>query len=62
MKNKVKNVEARDSLEIAESVGLLDVEDSALSSITGGCTPSCGGGTGPTTRDFSCMPPGENCP
>lgn len=61
MKENIRNPEARDSLT-DNPAGMQELEDAVLNSITGGCNPDCGGGTGPTTRDFSCVPPGEQCP
>lgn len=67
MNNKIKalkNPELRNDDELNHPAGMQDIEDSALSTITGGCTPSCGGG-GPgrnTTFVSSCVPPNGGCP
>lgn len=43
-----------DQVSLTNPAGMHELEDSALSSITGGCNPNCGGGTGPTTWLWSC--------
>lgn len=73
-----KNPEFRQTLsgeeqaELNHPAGLQALEDSVLTSITGGCGPNpppgCGGGgggggfPGATTFLMSCVPPGSGCP
>lgn len=60
-----------DQADLNHPVGLQEIEDSALNSITGGCGPNpppwCGGGgggggPGATTFVNSCVQPGSQCP
>ncbi|MCG8456660.1 MAG: mersacidin/lichenicidin family type 2 lantibiotic [Holophagales bacterium] len=60
----LRDAEYRNSLTEAERAqlpahpaGIASVSDEALSSVTGGCGWPFG-----TTPDFSCVPPGANCP
>ena len=58
--------EERDEL-VRDSVGLIEIEDEALESVSGGCggpygCGGTGGGFGPSTASWSCMPPGCQCP
>lgn len=64
--NAWRNPEYRKMLENNEHTqfnhpsGLQEIEDAALGSITGGCSPSCGGGGGGvTTRIWSCNASGQ---
>lgn len=55
------DADVRNSLP-ASPAGIVDLDDDALKSITGGCANSacsCGFGTTPA---FSCVPPGTYCP
>ena len=42
------------------AAGLVQLDDEMLQSVAGGCTPGCGGFG--STPDFSCVPPGQQCP
>lgn len=59
------DADVRNSLP-ASPAGIVDLDDDALKSITGGCANSacsCGGGGGfGSTPAFSCVPPGTHCP
>ncbi len=53
----LRDPESRQNVDQLDNpAGMHELEDSALSSITGGCNPGCGGGggTGPTTWLWSC--------
>lgn len=58
----LRDAEYRNSLTAAERAqlpahpaGLSNVADEVLKSVTGGCG-------GPSTPDWSCVPPGSQCP
>lgn len=71
MVRALRDADYRNSLDAADQAalpahpaGISQVDDDALRSITGGCGPTLCNSCPPfgTTRDFSCMPPGLQCP
>lgn len=54
------DIQSNNEMIDVDTETIVELNDDALQSISGGCTSSCGGGR--TTSSTSCVPPGVQCP